>query len=99
MMLVAPKMKPMTRPTAVDRVRKKVPTASHAFKIYSLPPIMPPIFTARVLAAKHAYMDLVEARILLSRVDWPPAPPPGTAATGGILVVCVCCMYYYYSVR
>jgi hypothetical protein len=44
-----------------------------------------------MLAAKHAYMDMVEARVLLSRVDWPPAPPPGTAATGGILVVCVEC--------
>jgi hypothetical protein len=65
-----------------------IPIASHAFERYVLPPIMPPIFTARVLAAKHGYMELVKARILLSKVDWPPAPPPGTAATGGILVVC-----------
>ena len=32
-------------------------TAFHAFARYVLPPIIPPIFTARVLAAKHAYMD------------------------------------------
>ena len=32
-------------------------TAFHAFERYVLPPIIPPIFTARVLAGKHAYMD------------------------------------------
>ena len=32
-------------------------TAFHSFERYVLPPIIPPIFTARVLAAKHAYMD------------------------------------------
>lgn len=77
-------MKPMTRPTATDRVRM-FRIAHCVFESNVLPPIMPPIFTVRVLAAKHAYRR-VEALVLLSKVDWPPAPPPGTAATGGILV-------------
>lgn len=32
-------------------------TVFHAFKKYLLPPIIPPIFTAQVLAAEHAYTD------------------------------------------
>jgi hypothetical protein len=81
------------------RQSQRIPfTALHAFEKYVLPPIMPPIFTAQLLATKHAYMDLVGARVLLSRVDWPPAPP-ALAATGGILVACMCCIYYCYSVK